>query len=123
LSQTSALTSGLAQRVSNSAFGPNSRRMAHIRQAVALLSRGCSTPELPAQYRRLTLLAFTSVSRIRSLVAASGGVVVAQRGSALPQATLQLCWRFDRSFGTRRRALLPGVLTRLRPPSGCTDVK
>jgi hypothetical protein len=121
LSQTSALTSGFAQRVGFS---------------LRAEFDGWHTSDRPwpfchgvAAHQSCPQVSAVSVTRIHFgeshpvACAASGGVVVAQRGSALPQATLHLCWRFDRSFGTRRRALLPGVLTRLRPPSGYTDVK
>jgi hypothetical protein len=73
------------------------------------------------QYRRSRYLGFTTVKSHPVACAASGGVVVAQRGSALPQATLLYCRRFGRSLVTGRRTLLPGVSTRLRPQSGYTD--
>lgn len=60
-------------------------------------------------------------SHFGRLVQPTSGVVVAQRGLALPQATLLIA-AFRLVFGPTA-ALLPGVPPQLRLPSGCNDVK
>lgn len=114
--------SGLAQRLEFS-LRAELDRWHTPGQAVTLLSRGCSSPQLPASIGGLDTWGLTPVKPQPGCPCTSGGVVVAQRGSALPQATLLNCRRLDRSLVTRRRTLLPGVSTRLRSPSGYTDVK
>jgi len=68
----------------------------------------------------MSLASAGSFWKVRAL---SSGAVVAQRGSAIPQATLLYCKRSMQSLVTHQVALLPGVSLWLRPPSSCFDVK
>jgi hypothetical protein len=120
LSQTSALTFGLAQRVEFS-LRAELDRWHTPGQVVGPSATGLQPTSAARQYRRSRYLGSHFGETASGRLCASGGVVVAQRGSAKPQATLLYCRRFDRSLVTGRRTLLPGVSTRLRPPSGCTD--
>jgi hypothetical protein len=97
------------------------RQVAHTWTGRDPYVTGLQPTSAARQYRRSRYLGSHFGETASGRLCASGGVVVAQRGSAIPQATLLYCWRFDRSLVTGRRTLLPGVSTRLRPPSGCTD--
>jgi len=95
--------------------------VAHTRQVVALLPRGSSIPQGTRLHRRSRCMSSLRCPHFGRFVQPAGGVVVAQRGSALPQATLLYCKRFGKSSdspdGTSTRSA-----TRLRSPSGYNDV-